>query len=139
MANLDFRRVAIEDMKGAPDWVSVIINPVNLFMEQCSALINGRLTFGSNVSGMVNTTTFTTPSTYATGGFNAFSFNFTGKARPSACIIGSITQTSPSAVILTPTAVQWSFNNAVNPPQVNILYVAGLLPNTTYSLTLVVF
>lgn len=139
MANLDFRRIAIEDMKGAPDWVSVIINPTNLYMEQSSALINGRLTFGSNVSGMVNVSTFTTPSDYATGGFNGYSFNFTGKARPNACLIGSITQTSPAGNIITPTSVQWTYNNSVSPTQVNINYVAGLQAGYTYSLTLVVF
>jgi hypothetical protein len=139
MANLDYRRIAIEDMKGAPDWVSVIINPVNLYMEQSSALINGRLTFGSNASGMFNTTTFTTPANYDTGGFNAYSFNFTGKVRPSACLIGSITQTSPVGNIITPTSVQWTYNNSVSPTQVNINYVAGLQAGYTYSLTLVVF
>lgn len=139
MANLDYRRIAIEDMKGAPDWVSVIINPVNLFMEQSSALTNGRLTFGSNVSGMVNVSSFTTPPDYLTGGFNSFSFNFTGKARPNACLIGSITQTSPVANIINATSVQWTYNNSVNPTQVNINYVAGLQPAAQYSITLVVF
>ena len=139
MPNLDYRRIAIKDLKGAPDYIAVMLNPLNLFMEQSTALINGRLTFGSNVSGMVYTVSFTTPSTYATGGFNAFSFNFTGKARPSACLIGSITQTSPAGTILTSPGVQWSFNNAVNPPQVNITYVSGLAANQTYSITLIVF
>lgn len=136
MASLDFRRIAIEDLKGAPAWVSIIITPINLFFEQCAGFVNGRLTFGSNVSGMVYTSTFTNPSNYATGGFNKFSFNFTGKVRPSSCVIGNITT---SGTILNPTSVQWTYNNAVTPPQVNINYVAGLNANQQYTITLVVF
>ena len=144
MAVLNFKRIKMEDLKGAPQWVATMLNPLNLFLEQTANAVNGQLTFQSNVSGMSYSTTFATPANYldstgkATGKFNSFNFQYLGKQAPSNCIIGSIDNQS-GAIITNPTALQWSYNNSVNPPSISITYVAGLQNSSNYSITVTVF
>lgn len=129
------RRINVEDLKGAPNWAPALVNSINLSQEDVVTTVNGKLEIGPNVSGQIYSVSFSTPSTYSTGGFPALSFNFTGQIRPQVLLIGSITQTKPSAPILTSQSVQWSYNSNVSPGQVRINYVSGLLPATTYSIT----
>ena len=136
MPALTFRRVKMEDLKGAPQWVSPLLTSLNLFMEQCTNIINGQLTVGSNINGMTNSQALTVPSGYPTK-FNTFSFQYTGKSQPTTCVIGAITDQS-GATITSPTSIQWYYNSNVTPPAVTITYVAGLTAGHTYNITLAV-
>ena len=138
MSSLAYRRIAMEDLKGSPPWISTVINPLNLFFEQSTSLVNGNLSIGDNVSGQITQATFITPTNYSTGGFPQVSFSFTGKAAPKVCSIGKIQQIKPIGTILTAQSVQWSFSNSTNPPHINIEYIAGLIPATTYTVTFLV-
>lgn len=135
MSQLTPRRINVEDLKGAPSWAPPLVSVLNLFFEDVIRTVNGRLQLNDNVSGMVFTATVTTPADYATGGFPPVSFNYTGKLQPSCVLIGNISCTKPAEAILTPTSLQWSYNNSVSPNQVRIDYVAGLKPSQTYSIT----
>lgn len=132
----EFRRLNVEDLRGAGPWVSTLINPINTFNEQVYNLLNKQLQIGPNVSGMVFTTTFTTRSDYATGGWVPIVFNFTGSVAPTSCLLGSIDKTNPAGLILEATSLIWSFNINTSPAQVSIDYVAGLAASTTYQATL---
>jgi hypothetical protein len=137
MSLLTPRRLNPADYKGAGSWASNLIQVLNLREEGLLDLINGRLSVGDNVNGQVTTVSFTTPSNYATGGFTATSFVYNGNGA-SCCLIGSITCTKPGGVITSPTSLQWSFNNNVSPPSIQINYVAGLAAGQSYSMTVLV-
>ena len=130
---LPSRRINIEDLKGAPNWVPPMVSTINLGNEDLVRAVNGRLVVGENINGLVTTVTFTTPSDYATGGFPALQFSYTAAIRPSCLLIGSISGPSP---ILSPTSLTWSYNNSVTPNLVRVTYVAGLAASTTYTMTL---
>jgi hypothetical protein len=138
MALPEFRRINVEDLHGAGPWIPTLINPLNIFNEGVYNILNKQLVIGQNVSGMTFTATFTTRADYATGGWVPIVFNFTGANAPKSCLLGSIDQTSPAAVILTATSLIWSYNINTAPPQVSVNYVAGLLASKTYQATFLV-
>ena len=135
MANLSYRRIAMEDIKGAPEWMATVLNALNLFLEQCVSAINGNLTFADNIDGMKTTVSFTTPADYATGGFPNVQFTNGGTSTPSCCVIGKITASNGSK-ILNPTSIQWTFLTSTNPGAIKIDYIAGLEANKTYTANL---
>ena len=138
MASISYRRIRMEDLSGAPAWVPVMLNPLNLFLEQVNTAVNGQLTLGTNTNGMVYSGSFTCPANYAGGGFNSFSFQYTGAVQPTSCIIGRISNSNGS-IITQPTSVQWTYNSNVSPAAVVINYVAGLTAGSTYNITLALF
>lgn len=136
MSSLVQRRINVEDLRGAPDWVPILISPINLQSEDLVSFFSGRITIGDNVNGQVVTTSFTTPADYATGGFNSFQFAYTGKFQPKSCLIGQVTCTKPAEPILSATSLQWVYLNNTQPNTVKVTYVAGLKPSQTYSITI---
>jgi hypothetical protein len=132
------RRINIEDLKGAPNWAPSLVNSVNLSQEDVVTTVNGRLEIGTNVSGQIYSCTFSTLAGYSTGSWTPLSFNFTGQIRPQVVVIGSITQTSPSAILLTSQSVQWLYNNSTSPGQIKINYISGLQNSAKYSVTFIV-
>lgn len=135
MANLTYRRIAMEDIKGAPEWMATVLNALNLFLEQATSAINGNLTFADNVDGMQMHTTFTTPLDYLTGGFPNIQFTNGGTSTPSCCMIGKISNSNGSK-ILTTTSLQWTYLTSTNPGVIKIDYIAGLEANKTYTVNL---
>lgn len=138
MGGLTQRRINVEDLPGAPNWVPTLINPINLTQEDLVSFFDGRITIGDNVNGMLYSTSFSTPADYLTGGFNSFAWNYTGKFQPKNVLIGSIVCTKPVEDIIVPTSVYWTYNNGVSPNQVRVKYVAGLKASQTYSINLLV-
>lgn len=128
----EYRRLNTEDLKG-DNWRGPLTTNMNTFNEGVYNVLNKQLSIGSNVNGMMfSGFAFTTRAAYATGDFVPIKFNYTGAAAPQNCLLGSIDQTEPAAIILAATSLIWSYNNNVAPPQVSINYIAGLLPLTTY-------
>lgn len=58
------KKILREDLKGAPDWVSSLIDPLNSFMETIYQGFNKNLTITENVGCFVKELTYTTTSTY---------------------------------------------------------------------------
>lgn len=133
-----FRRFNIADYPTADSWLDDLFDPLNLFCEQTVSALNKNLSLNGNVQGMKYSATFTTPSTYATGGFNNIVFNYTGGGQPNCAIVGQISR-SDGAKILTPvTITDWALNLNTTPYQVNIRYIAGLDAATQYSINILV-
>lgn len=139
MSQFPTRTLRMEDMKGDnKEWLPNLLQQINLSNGDITSIANGGLTVGDNISGMVVTLQFATLSNYATGGWTSLSFVSTMSTRPAVMLIGSIVQTKPSAPILTATSLQWTYVNSLNPAKLSIDYVAGLKPNTTYTITVLV-
>ena len=138
----EFRRIMKEDLQGAPAWISGLLTPLNLFMEQVYSTFNGNIVLNQNVNSTVYTSQFTTPSNYSDGAnanFSPFSFNFSGLYLPSCVLVGSISKVSSVPTpIIKPVHIDWtlstSLNNSANVITVN--YLTGLTASTKYNVTL---
>jgi hypothetical protein len=128
-----FRRFSQADFPTAPDWLSGVFNPLNVFCETAVQTLNKNLTIGQNVQGQKFSTQFTTLATYATGEFTPISFAYNSNGQPNCLLIGNIYGGS----ILTPISItSWSLNINVNPAIVTVNYIAGLAPSTKYNIVL---
>ena len=138
----DFRRIQKQDLPGSPDWVNNLLSPINLFFEQVTALLNGNVDF-TNLRGNQITTTFSTPSNYSDGqnvNFSAFTFpiKFSGATN---VIVGSVDVKGAGTNKVTSKAVTipvggWQESSA---GQITISYITGLQPNTSYTVSFLVF
>ena len=133
-----FRRFTMQDTPNAPNWLGNITNPLNLFCETTVQTLNKNLQFGINVQGQKYSTTFITPSGYATGDFNTIQFTYNGGGQPNCVLIGSIAK-SDGTLILSPVSItNWGLDINVSPYQVRIGYVAGLAASTKYNIAFLV-
>jgi hypothetical protein len=132
-----FRRFAAADYPTAPSWLGGMFASLNVFCETVVQTLTKNLVIGQNVQGMKYTTSFTTLSDYATGGFTPITFTYTGGGIPDCCIIGSINKTSGAAVY-TGAVITWTINKNVNPPTITINYIHGLEVTSTYNITFLV-
>lgn len=131
----DFRRVIRDDIPNAPGWVDKVIGAYNLFLEQTYSLFNGNLTIGDNVTGKNAYVTFSTPSDYATGGFNTISFAWSNKKSIQNIIVGSIVESTGAQIIDAVTVTGWTQTTTSN---VNVTYITGLQPSKKYTVNLLV-
>ncbi len=60
------KKILREDVKGAPEWISNIIEPLNTFMEQVYQILNHNVTFTENIASFLKEIVFTTTSAYPT-------------------------------------------------------------------------
>lgn len=132
---LPARRLNAADYREA-DWLTRLVSALNLQRNDLTQLLNGQLVLGDNVNGQLAQLSFTTPADYATGGFPSLSFQ-TQLRRPTAVLLGNVQRTD-DAPILTPTSLTWSFINSTEPARIRINYVAGLVANQTYNISVVV-
>lgn len=132
-----FRRFTISDFPTAPEWLSTLFNPLNIYCEQSINALNQNLTIGPNVQGLKHSATFTTSATYATGTFSPITFTYNGTGQPNCLMIGNIKR-SDGVLILDPISItDWSLNINVSPFLFSVNYIAGLAPSTKYSVTFV--
>ena len=130
-----FRKLRTSIVPNAPDWVADMFSNLNLFSEQ----VSGVFAQGSNlalIQGMTNEQTFTTPSTYATGGFTPLQFAYTERGRPTCFLIGNIIRTDGTPILNNRSLNAYFVPGS--PGQVYVTYVTGLLPLVTYTLTTLV-
>ena len=131
-----FRRFTISDYPSAPDWLSRLFSPLNLFAEQTVQTLNKNLTLGQNVQGQKFSTSFKIG---AAGEFPTQTFGYTGGGQPTCCMLGQISRTDASTPITTAVSVNsWYLNLNSNPPQVVIESVVGLTNSASYNATFVV-
>jgi hypothetical protein len=128
-----FRRFSVADIPTAPNWITSILNPLNLFCETTVESLNKNLVIGTNVQGQKYTTSFTTLATYAAGDFTPITFQYTGGGQPNCLLLGSITR-DDGVSITTPVFISmWKANINKTPLQVQINYIAGLDPSVKYT------
>lgn len=130
-----FRRFTASDVPTAPNWISYIFNPLNVFCEQVVQALTKNLVIGENVQGMKYSVTFTTDANYLTGSFLPIKFQYTGGGQPNCLLIGQCVGLTTTTQI--PYA-SWSLNQNTNPYTININYIAGLAASTKYTVTVVV-
>lgn len=58
------KKILREDLKGAPPWISAIIEPINSFMESVYQALNHNLTYTENLATFVKEITYTTTASY---------------------------------------------------------------------------
>lgn len=123
------------------EWFIQYLNLDQLFKEQLVNWSQGNVTPGDNIAEYIYTTTVTTPSDYATGGFNSFSFKvpFYNTLTPTCVLIGSVANNKSNAIGTTHVSIPingWSRNG--NTLSVTINYIAGLAANSSYTATFLV-
>ena len=133
-----FRRYSVQDYPKAPEWLSQLFQPLNLFSETTVQTLNKNLIIGQNVQGQKYTTTFTTSVDYLTGKFQPIAFQYTGGGQPDCCLLGNITTTNGTLIIFPVSVTNWLMNINSNPFTIIINYVAGLDPETEYTATFLV-
>lgn len=133
-----FRRFSLQDIPNAPNWITNILTPLNLFCETTVSSLNKNLTIGTNVQGQKFSTSFVTPSDYLTGGFPTLSFAYTGGGQPNCLMIGSIERSDGTQLLNVVSVNSWFLNINQSPAQVTINYIAGLSVSTKYNVTFLV-
>jgi len=133
-----FRRFSVQDIPNAPDWVTNITQPLNLFCETTVSALNKNLTVGENVQGQKYTVSFATDAGYTTGSFPTIGFQYTGGGQPNCCIVGQIVRNDGQPILTAVSVSNWSLNINVAPAQVIVNYIAGLENSTKYTMTLLV-
>lgn len=123
------KRIAKEDLPGAPGWATPLLNGINSFFDAIYNAIMGNLTFGENISAQIKELTFTTSSTYESDDdFPEVSFERSLRRRAEGCFIMQI-QRSDGEVIAFATTPDWQEINGV----IEIRHIAGLEDSTKYT------
>jgi hypothetical protein len=130
------RRIRREDLKDAPDWISLLLYPLNIFMDTLYGGLDRGLTFQENIRSTIKTLELSTPADYATGDFDRTIFDPGLRVQPIGCLLIKIVQVGDNdPLILEPTVPQW----ALHPEGIQIRYISGLAPSTRYTATFLVF
>jgi len=58
------KKLLREDLPGAPDWVSPMINVINSFFEASYQLFNKNIAYDQNIACQIKEISYSTPSTY---------------------------------------------------------------------------
>jgi hypothetical protein len=133
-----FSRFTISDIPKAPDWIGYVFQKLNLFCEQTVATLTRNLSIGENVQGQKFTFTVSTPSDYATGGFNRVTLQYTGGGQPTCAVVGRIVDSTGDVILTSPVVTNWQLNLNVNPSTVVIDYISGLAADRRYTINLLV-
>lgn len=128
-----YKRLTLEDFRDGPAWLGRLFQVLNDFMQQTSAVLTNNVAFGENILARSFTATLNTPADYATGGFAPIRFSWPGSTFPNAVLITNVSRLDGAVFTGSVGTPTWSFNNGV---QVN--YVPGLAPSTSYSITFLV-
>lgn len=130
------RPLRLEIFKDVPDYVTAIATTLNKFMRD---VVRGlaSLTFSENFAARVQEFVFSTGAAYTTGSFAALIIRNTTGQPVSGVLLLHVVQTSDPAVkfLTAPSVSNWSTDQS----EVRIDYVTGLLNNTKYTLTVLVF
>ena len=130
-----FRRFTQSDVPTAPNWISNVFNPLNVFCEQTVQALNKNLTIGQNVQGQKFSTSITTD---GSGVFKPVTFQYSGGGQPDCCFIGQLSRDDNVLITTASSITSWFLNINTNPYTVTISYVAGLAVSTRYNITFVV-
>ena len=127
------KRILKEDLPEAPDWVTRLLYPLNLFFENVYNALDGNITFGENIESQSKQITFTTSSTYdgSQANFETISFPNELRRAPNGLILLQITQIEGTFTsITTAPFVNWlNVNNIIN-----IYLITGLTASKSYRL-----
>jgi len=127
------RRLSREDFPGAPSWFDVVMGVVNGFMNDVYLALNGTLTFGANVSGLIKSFRITAGATADT---NTFTFTHAMKKKPEGVILIAVTAvTNNYAPVTSAVSLSWRMNDV---GQIVIDAITGLTNGTIYDVRVLV-
>ena len=118
---------------GTLNWLEALVTPFNTAVAGTRLALTGNLT--GPEQGLFDhvTTTFTTPSDYASGGFSCvIPWALAQKRAPNSVVLANIAP--PSGVLTTAVTLNgWTYSSQSG--QVSITYITGLAADTTYTAT----
>jgi len=128
-----YRRIGLEDVKGAPSWIESLIYILNNFMETVYGALNRNLSFSENFRGEFKTVNLTAGATADT---NKFRFTTALKLKPTGVIPMSVTEVGGNYVVLTnPISIpSWRWESG----QIIVESIAGLTNTKQYQVTVLV-
>lgn len=129
-----YRRIGLEDIKGAPSWVEGMISILNNFMETVYGALNRNLSFGENFRAEFKSIVITAG---ATADLNKFTFTTALKLKPSGVLPMSATELGGNYVVLTNalSIPSWRWESG----QIIIESISGLTSGEQYQVTVLVF
>lgn len=128
------KRILKEDLPEAPDWVTRLLYPLNLFFENVYNALNKNITFSENIQSEIKTLTFATNSAYdgTQANFDVLKFPRGLKVQPTGLLLLKIVQVEDSFTsITTAPFVNWADINGV----INIYLITGLTASKTYKIS----
>lgn len=128
-----YRRIGLEDVKGAPSWIEGLINVLNNFMETVYGALNRNLSFSENFRAEFKSFTLTAG---VTADLNKFRFTTALKQKPTGVIPMQVYELGGNYVVLTaPLSIpSWRWESG----QIIIESISGLTSTKQYSVTVLV-
>lgn len=132
MAQLpDLRRIRIEDIKEPPKWLSLLITPINRFMETVYYALNKDLTFQDNIKSQIETFDVEADSINTTGQKLRIKIN----QKPVGVILLSIVKDS---TFFDPVAAAIGIDWTIEDEFVKIQNISGLTATENYKVTVLI-
>jgi hypothetical protein len=125
-----------ESFPAQSGWIGNLLSPLSSVVNQLLLALQGNLSVGDNITGVVDTKTITTDPSYSTGKFTPIRIYWTpgGLNQPTCVVIGRVTTPSNQAKTYTAiSAHDWAYDYASQAIVVN--YVGGLANSSTYTIT----
>lgn len=128
-----YRRIGLEDIKGAPSWIEGLITILNNFMETVYGALNRNLTFSENFRAEFKTFNLTGG---ASADLNKFRFTTSLKLKPIGLLPMAVTELGGDYVVLTnPFSIpSWRWESG----QIIIESITGLTSGQQYNVTVLV-
>lgn len=125
------QRILREDIPDAPEWVSKLLSPLNLFIDSVYSGLNKNITHDENLDVQIRDLSFTTVSTYTPGGdFDAISFKRGTKNKAKGVILLDIRiDQDYFSPITSATTLSWQEING----NIKIEFITGLANSTKYT------
>ncbi len=121
-----------EDVRDAPDWITLLLYPLNLFMTAVYLALNKGLTFDDNIISQKQKFTITAGATAIN---NTASFLLHMNKKPEYLLLGDVVaRTGNYAPIGAAVFVEWTFDGT----HVNITSVTGLTNGTIYDFSVLI-
>lgn len=127
------RRLSREDFPAAPSWFDIAVGVINGFMNDVYLALNGTLTFGANVSGMIKSFRITAG---AAADNNTFTFTHNMKKKPEGIIPIAVTAVLANyAPVTSAVTLSWRMNDT---GQIVIDAITGLTNGVIYDVRVLV-
>lgn len=127
-------RLQPQDYVEAPEWFKTnFLYIYNYTNDRFYNELNGRLDVGSNIRAAFVERSFTTLSTYSTGGWNNITFQNTLGIKARGCFIAEIHPVSEGTYIPITNSVSVDWRDINN--TITVYYISGLANSTKYNVT----
>lgn len=127
------KKILREDVKGAPDWIDGIIDPVNSFMETVYQTFNRNVTFNDNIASQVKELNVNTTSVYPV--MEPIEFQSTLRTKAFGLLMLQAVERLTYTPAVNAVTVNWVENNGT----IHISNITGLAASKSYTVRLLLF